>query len=79
SAIEDIRITDEFIQLICEAMLDNGGLDEHTIERLQNPHEHLPHELNPDTRLSIDMYLSINHASEATYNDIRLHQEKYSH
>ncbi|KAJ3861580.1 hypothetical protein EV359DRAFT_74615 [Lentinula novae-zelandiae] len=68
---QDIRIADEFIQLLREATLENSGLDERTIERLRNPIEGPPDELDPDTRLSIDLYLSITHASEATYSSVR--------
>ncbi|KAJ3897144.1 hypothetical protein F5879DRAFT_781477, partial [Lentinula edodes] len=71
SSIEDIRIADEFIQLLHEATLENSGLDERTIEQLRNPLEGPPDELDPDTRLSIDLYLSITHASEATYSSVR--------
>ncbi|KAF5368205.1 hypothetical protein D9757_011314 [Collybiopsis confluens] len=71
SKIEDIRIADEFIELLKNASLDNDGLEEHTLYRLRNPLENLPDELDHYTRLSIDMYLAITHASESTYNDIR--------
>ncbi|KIK52261.1 hypothetical protein GYMLUDRAFT_180324, partial [Collybiopsis luxurians FD-317 M1] len=61
-------IADEFICFIHKAMLNNKKLDPHVLECLCNPIEGPPNELDPDTQLSIDLYLSITHASEDTYN-----------
>ncbi|KAJ3794829.1 hypothetical protein GGU11DRAFT_747611 [Lentinula aff. detonsa] len=69
--IEDIQITYNFIRLIQNASLDNSGLDPDTLDRLQNPVAKMLDELDLCTRLSIDMYIAITHASEATYSSIR--------
>ncbi|KAE9390188.1 hypothetical protein BT96DRAFT_776556, partial [Gymnopus androsaceus JB14] len=69
--IEHVRITEQFIELIYNATLDNGGLDEHTKWRLQNPIKEVAEITDPHIRLSIDIYLSVPNASEATYNKVR--------
>ncbi|KAF9056952.1 hypothetical protein BDP27DRAFT_1194443, partial [Rhodocollybia butyracea] len=71
SAIENICITDEFIQLLRDATLDNDGLDAHTLYQLRNPVAAAPDDLDSHQRLSINLYLSITHASEATYHSVR--------
>ncbi|KAJ3967021.1 hypothetical protein EV361DRAFT_808025 [Lentinula raphanica] len=68
SPIEDIRITNEFIQRIHGPTLDIGGLNDHIIERFRNP---LTDALDSDPRPSIKMYLSTTHASANTYNNVR--------
>ncbi|KAJ3791409.1 hypothetical protein GGU11DRAFT_694453, partial [Lentinula aff. detonsa] len=71
STIDDIRVADDFIRLLKNATLDNAGLEENILDRLRHPLEHPPEALSPYTRLSIDVFLSITHASEATYNNVR--------
>lgn len=70
--IEEAKITLEFVQKLREAKLNTNlePLDNTFLERIRNPPTTLP-ELGPDQWLSIDIYLSITNASEATYNDVR--------
>ncbi|KII89767.1 hypothetical protein PLICRDRAFT_564772 [Plicaturopsis crispa FD-325 SS-3] len=67
--IEDIRITNQFIDLLKHASLDDGveGLDPETIELLRHPVEHTLDVDDPDLRLSIDLFLAATTASQATY------------
>src|SRR5262249_2984516 len=71
STIENVRIVQQFIEELRSATLENGGLDEDTLDRLRNP----PHELvaisDPDIRFSLDIFLSCTNASEAFYNSFR--------
>ncbi|KIK55415.1 hypothetical protein GYMLUDRAFT_248666 [Collybiopsis luxurians FD-317 M1] len=69
-SIEDIRIADDFIHLLCNASLDTSGLDTDTLFHLRNPLEGPVEEPDSQTRLSLDMYLSITHASKAMYTNI---------
>lgn len=71
SSIEHVCITEQFIERIRNATLDNGGLDEHTKWRLRNPIEEVGEINDPQIRLSIDIYLSVTNTSEATYNKVR--------
>ncbi|KAF8154160.1 hypothetical protein B0H34DRAFT_861033 [Crassisporium funariophilum] len=71
SRIESIRIAQAFVEQVKEATLDNGGLDKKTIHRLRNPQRGPVDISEPDTRLSIDLYISCNNASEKTYEDAR--------
>jgi hypothetical protein len=71
SQIENIKITQQFIEEICLATLDNSGLDPAVVERLQNPEEGLVDISDPDVRLSLDLYLAVTNASEATYKGCR--------
>lgn len=70
--LEEAKITLNFIQKLRDAKLNTKlePLDNTFLERIRNPPTTLP-ELGPDQRLSINLYLSITNASEATYNDVR--------
>jgi hypothetical protein len=71
SQIENIKITQQSIQEIRSATLDNGGLNPSVVERLRNPEEGLVDISDPDVRLSLDLYLAVTNASEATYKGCR--------
>ena len=71
SQIENIKITQQFIEEIRLATLDNSGLDPSIVERLRNPEEGLVDISDPDIRLSLDLYLAVTNASEATYKGCR--------
>ncbi|KAJ3812863.1 hypothetical protein F5876DRAFT_74455 [Lentinula aff. lateritia] len=71
SAIERIRITQEFIREIKASKLDNGILSEDDLYRLRNPTAGLVDISDPDTRLSIDIYLATSSASEEVYHQTR--------
>ena len=77
--MEDILISNNFIQCLKEASLDNEHeeLDTEVLNQIRHPFEKPLTLDNPDDRLSIDIYLSVTSASEATYNSVRdaiLHQ-----
>ncbi|KAF8172911.1 hypothetical protein BJ912DRAFT_831986, partial [Pholiota molesta] len=71
SRIEHVRVTQEFIDLIQNATLENGKLDEAATHRLRNPEETVIDVSDPDTRFSLDLYMSCTNTSEETYNSIR--------
>lgn len=60
-----------FIHEIQSATLDNGKLDEEVVELLRHPEEALVDISNPDTRLSLDLFIACNNASEETYHGVR--------
>ncbi|KIL56057.1 hypothetical protein M378DRAFT_182070 [Amanita muscaria Koide BX008] len=67
STIETVQLTQQFIDEIRSATLDNGGLDGETVKRLRNPPTGLVNISDPDIRLSLDIFLSSTNASEAVY------------
>ena len=71
SRIETIKVTQAFIKEIQAASLDNGNLDDDVLERLRNPPKEPFDISDPDTRLSIDLYLAVTNASEDTYQTCR--------
>jgi hypothetical protein len=71
--MEDLLITNNFIQCLKEASLDNKyeKLGTEILNQIRHPFE-TPLTLdNFDDRMSIDIYLSVTSASEATYNSVR--------
>ncbi|KAF9034620.1 hypothetical protein BJ165DRAFT_1409908 [Panaeolus papilionaceus] len=65
SNIKSLDITNQFIQQIRSATLEDCGLDETTFNSLQNPESDICEDLNdPNVRLSIDLYISHQHTSE---------------
>ncbi|KAJ7244470.1 hypothetical protein C8J57DRAFT_1363914, partial [Mycena rebaudengoi] len=72
SKIEDIHITNLFIETLKNASLDDEkeNLDPDLVSRLRNPPKEPP-TLTSDERLSIDLYLSISNASVETYDSVR--------
>lgn len=71
SRIEHVQIAQAFIEEIAKATLDNGKLDSAATERLRNPEKNPIDLTDPDTRFSLDLYMSCTNASEATYNSVR--------
>jgi hypothetical protein len=71
SQIESIQFTQELINEIWRATLDNEKLEQDVVERLQNPTEGPANLSDPDIRLSIDLYMACNNAAEATYTAVR--------
>ena len=67
SSIGSIKIAQSFIKEIQAASLDNGGLDDDILERLRNPPKEPTDISDPDTRLSLDLYLAVTNSSEDTY------------
>lgn len=68
SRIEHVLLSQKYIQEISAATLENGKLDEEVINRLRNPTEGPVDISDPDTRLSLDLFMACSNASEATYN-----------
>ncbi|KAJ8487112.1 hypothetical protein ONZ45_g14448 [Pleurotus djamor] len=71
SAIESVRLTQEYIRLIESATLETAMLDDDTLERLRDPPQHPVDISDPDTRLSLDIFLATSNASEETYHAVR--------
>ncbi|KAE9384944.1 hypothetical protein BT96DRAFT_982179 [Gymnopus androsaceus JB14] len=73
ASIEDIRITNKFIDALKTASLvsDVELLDADFVENLRHPVEEEVTITNPDHRLSLDIFLAITTAAEQTYNSIR--------
>ena len=71
SRIESIKICQEFISQLSSASLDNGKLDAPTLDRLRNPVEGNYDISDKDTRLSLDLFLATDNASDAVYNSVR--------
>ncbi len=72
SRIEHIKLAFDYIKEIENATLENGKLEESVINRLRNPLEGEVDISDPDTRLSLDLYLACVNASEDTYNNARI-------
>jgi hypothetical protein len=68
SHIENIKITQEFIKDISMATFENRSLDEEVLHRLHNPSNEPISISNPDTHLSLDLFLAVTNASEEMYH-----------
>ena len=69
--VADLRTSQEFIDALKAATLDDGGLDEEVLQRLRQPLTE-PLDVNdPDLWLSLDLFLSCSNASEETYHNSR--------
>ncbi|EMD33182.1 hypothetical protein CERSUDRAFT_24921, partial [Gelatoporia subvermispora B] len=71
SAIEDIQIALDYIKSIRQATLDDSALPTHVLERLRAPVTHQLDKVDPDLLFSLELWLSINNASEETYHQVR--------
>lgn len=71
SQIENIAFTQQLIREIESATLEKDKLTPDTLATLKNPIAEPVDISNPDTRLSLDLFLACNNASEATYNAVR--------
>jgi hypothetical protein len=60
-----------FTSELRNAQLDNSGLDSNTLSRLRNPPRKPLEITDPDIRLSLDLYLALEHSSEKTYDSVR--------
>jgi hypothetical protein len=69
--VADLRTSQEFIDALKAATLDDGGLDKEVLQRLRQLLTE-PLDVNdPDLRLSLDLFLSCSNASEETYHSSR--------
>jgi hypothetical protein len=66
--IYDIKIALAFIDKIKSASLDDENHDTTILQRLRHPYQHPLDVHDPDLRLSIDLFLSVNDSSQDTYN-----------
>ena len=71
SQIEHVLLAQKYNNEISAATLENGKLDEDVIHRLRNPIEGPVDISDPDTRLSLDLFMACSKASDATYNAAR--------
>ncbi|RXW16028.1 hypothetical protein EST38_g9823 [Candolleomyces aberdarensis] len=73
SRIEHLRRTQEFIRAIQTATLFNSKLDQRVVDQLMStPNGELEADLaDPDIAFSLDLYMGLETASEASYNKAR--------
>ena len=71
SRIDDIRLTQEFIDALKRASLDDDNFDPADLERLRHPPQEPLNIADPDLRLSLDIFLAVSNASEQTYHAVR--------
>lgn len=70
--LEQFRISQEFVDALRNASLDNSQLEPDDLDRLWNPsRESLDLTEDPDLCLSIDLFLAVGNASQETYNSAR--------
>ena len=70
--IHQLKIAQQFIGSLKNAILDDSTLDDWVCERLRNsPTSTVDDMLDPIPRLSIDIYLAVGNASQETYNSVR--------
>ncbi|PPQ93926.1 LOW QUALITY PROTEIN: hypothetical protein CVT25_010667 [Psilocybe cyanescens] len=70
SHIENLRLTQAFIELIKNTTLNNGKLDETSTDRLQDPVTDPIDLSDPALCFSLDLYIACMNPSEATYNAV---------
>jgi hypothetical protein len=71
SIIENLKLTQMFIEDIHAATFENGGLGDNIIHTLRNPCNEATSISDPDVCLSLDLFLSITNASKQTYHACR--------
>jgi hypothetical protein len=69
--LADLRTSQEFIDALKAATLDDGGLDEGVLQQLRQPLNEPLDASDPDLQLSLDLFLSCSNASEETYHSSR--------
>jgi hypothetical protein len=69
--IENVKLTQEFIDDISTAMFENGCLDDNIIHCLHNPCDEVTSISDPDIHLSLDLFLAITNTSKETYHACR--------
>ncbi|KIM71552.1 hypothetical protein PILCRDRAFT_40162, partial [Piloderma croceum F 1598] len=65
--IADLHIALSFIDALKSASLDDENLDAEVLERLRHPLQELVDDIDPDLRLSIDLFLSTSNSSQQSY------------
>jgi hypothetical protein len=71
SSITSIAFTQQLIAEIQSATLDNDKLDADVLATLRKPIEEPVDISDPSVRLTLDIFLACNNASEPTYNGVR--------
>ena len=71
SCIDNVRLTQQLIQEISSATLETDKLDPDMFEKLRNPETNAIDISDPDTHLSLGLFMDCNHAAEATYKAVR--------
>ncbi|KAH7923569.1 hypothetical protein BV22DRAFT_1036129 [Leucogyrophana mollusca] len=69
--LDDLKYTQEFIDALKRASLDEGDLDAESLHRLRYPLTHTLDLSDRHLRLSIDLFLAVSNASQETYNSAR--------
>lgn len=71
--LTDLKDTVAFVDAIKSATLDNGGLPAHVLERLRNPRQGPPVDLDldPDLRHSLELFIACVGGSEHIYDNAR--------
>lgn len=69
--IHELKIAQKFIDGLLDVSLDNSCLDNSTLAWLRSPPQESPAEtIDPLFQLSLDIYLAIGNASQATYTAV---------
>lgn len=71
ATLNDLKTTLQFINLLRNATLDDGTLDDEIIDRLRNPLQGPPEIDDPDLLLALKVFLATNNASEDCYAKVR--------
>ncbi|KAI0087660.1 hypothetical protein BDY19DRAFT_994967, partial [Irpex rosettiformis] len=76
--IEDLRVSQEFIEALRSASLDNGDLPSHVIDCLRQPITGVP-DLTEDCALafSLEYYLRLDYSANIVYDSVRTLIKKY--
>ena len=68
----EIDLSLQYIKALKNASLENGELDQKTLDRLRNPPQYpLSKSLDKPTQISLDVFLSLSNFSQAAYNGVR--------
>ena len=71
SCINSIALSQQFISALHNASLNESGMDLESVEHLHNPPESSLVIDDPNLRLSLNIFLAIDHASNDTYKLVR--------
>ncbi|KAH7905502.1 hypothetical protein BJ138DRAFT_1017617, partial [Hygrophoropsis aurantiaca] len=69
--LEDLQNAQAFIDALKDASLDSNDVDADVLYQLRNPFTSLLDLSDPHLRLSIDLFLAVSNASQATYTSAR--------
>jgi hypothetical protein len=69
--VADLRTAIQFIHALESASLDDENLDAEVLHQLRHPPQEPIDSIDPDRRLSIDLFLSATNASQENYTRSR--------